>query len=376
MLCAGHPPAGKSADMLDSIHLENFKAHRDTTVPLGRLSVLVGPNGSGKTSVLQALWLQSELVGRPFNEVLTGDWSISDLMRRGAQGPVALASTGTWNGEAWSSRLELHGNSVAPMAANIAPTKFVWRHGGASRDWVLFSNNSLGDLEQINIGPALGRTLLYKLDAAKIATVAYSSAEVEQDGTNAAVALAQLKLGYEEVFERIESELRRLVPNVERVRIRQEEVKRERIGPVVGSKIFFDFHGAPGVPAHAASEGTLIILAILTVLHGPNPPSVLLLDDFDQSLHPLAQVELVRLIKGLLVDMPEVQIVATAHSPYILDEIDPSDVHGFALRDDGTVAVKRLSEHPEAGKMKGALTAGQLWSLDPERDWVLRENAA
>ena len=43
------------------------------------------------------------------------------------------------------------------------------------------------------------------------------------------------------------------------------------------------------------------------------------------------------------------------------------------VRDDGTVASKRLSAHPEAERMKGALSAGQLWSLDREREWVLAE---
>ncbi len=175
--------------------------------------------------------------------------------------------------------------------------------------------------------------------------------------------------------------MRVLVPSVERVRLRQATVRRPdhsnpRVRPeIVGNKIFFDFRNAPGVPAHLASEGTLILLALLTILHGPNPPNVLLLDDFDQSLHPGAQVELVRLIKRLLDQLPDVQIVATTHSPYILDEVAPSDVHVFALRDDGTVASRRLSEHPEAGTMKGALSAGQLWSLDPEREWVLAEKA-
>jgi hypothetical protein len=51
--------------------------------------------------------------------------------------------------------------------------------------------------------------------------------------------------------------------------------------------------------------------------------------------------------------------------------MDPSEVYAFALRDDGSVASKRLSEHPDAEKMKGSLTAGQLWSLDEERNWVL-----
>ena len=110
------------------------------------------------------------------------------------------------------------------------------------------------------------------------------------------------------------------------------------------------------------------------MLHGPNRPDLILLDDFDHALHPRAQMELVRMIKDLLAleEFKNIQIVATTHSPYVFDELDPSDVYAFAMRDDGTVASKRLSEHPDAEKTRGTLRAGQLWSLDPERDWVLR----
>jgi predicted ATPase len=339
--------------MLTSIRLQDFKGHRDTTVPLGRLTLLVGPNASGKTSVLEALWLQSQLFR---GMALRGDWAVTDLLRRGAQGPIVLESAGTWKGSPWQLRRNIEANGDFPF-----------RFEG---------------LDTSHLGVAQGRAALYKLEAAKVAAAAYRDEPgtmVEQDGTNTAVALAAIKLGYDEAFERIEKDIRGLVPSVERVRIRQATVERHIPHPsvrhaleeVVGSKIYFDFRGAPGVPAHAASEGTLILLALLTILHGPNPPNVLLLDDFDQSLHPHAQVELVRLVKRLLDQLPEVQIVATTHSPYVIDEVDPGDVHAFALRDDGTVAVKRLSEHPEAAKTKGVLSAGQLWSLDPEREWVL-----
>jgi predicted ATPase len=186
-----------------------------------------------------------------------------------------------------------------------------------------------------------------------------------------------LKLNYDEVFSRIERDLHAIVPSVERVRIRQAPIlDRARDERLKGSKIYFDFTGAPGVPAHAASEGTLITLALLTILHSPERPSVLLLDDFDQSLHPRAQMELVRLLKRLLAELDDIQIVATTHSPYVLDELDPSEIHAFALRDDGTVASKRLSDHPEAERMKGSLTTGQLWTLDPEQAWVVEDRKA
>lgn len=227
--------------------------------------------------------------------------------------------------------------------------------------------------------PAIpGSARIYRLRAERIAAAAYSDEadmEIETDGTNTAVALAAMKLDDDEAFQLVEDSLRRLVPAVERIRIRPEKVQHPSMrAGVVGSKLYFDFRGAPGLPAHHASHGTLILLALLTVMHRKHRPDLILLDDFDHALHPRAQMELVRLIKQLLStdEMSDVQVVATTHSPYVVDELDPSEVYAFVLRDDGTVASKRLSAHPEAERTKGTLKAGQLWSLDPERDWVLR----
>jgi predicted ATP-dependent endonuclease of OLD family len=84
-------------------------------------------------------------------------------------------------------------------------------------------------------------------------------------------------------------------------------------------------------------------------------------------------MELIRMMNRLLElkGFRETQIIATTHSPYMLDELPPENVIAFALRDDGTVASKPLTEHPDALKAKGALKSGELWSLDPERTWVL-----
>jgi len=353
--------------MISSIALEDFKGHRGTVVDLGRFTVLVGPNGSGKTSVLEALRVQNHLVRRSAHEVLAGDWSPADLLRRGMQGPSRLTARGTSGGEEWSLKFELH----------AGPTVYVeWHRGpldGRADQFGAPLGNNYPWMKEL-----LGAIRFYKLNARSIAAAAYSdepSPDIEFDGTNTAVTLAAIKLGQDEDFARIEEEMRLIVPNVVRVRIQQAPVHRES-GQVLGNKIFFDFRGASAVPAHAASEGTLIVLALLAALHGPHRPRMLLLDDFDQSLHPQAQMELVRLLKRLLDEFQDLQIVATTHSPYILDELEPSDVQVFALRDDGTVATKRLTEHPAAARMKGVLSAGQLWSLDREQVWVLAEKSA
>ncbi len=346
--------------MIESIRIQDFKGHRDTTVRLGRLTVLVGPNGSGKTSVLEALRLQRDL--------WNGDKaSYRDFLRRGVKTPIVIDSTGIDKNKNWKSSWSLGGKPIYSGRWQCDDVVCTARLVGTD---IHHEGDVRGLLDAARI---LARTCLFKFHAARIGDAAYSDqpgAPVESDGTNTAVALAALKLGYDEIFERIEHDIRIIIPSVERVRIRQETVQRPQ-GDVVGSKIYFDFRGASGVPAHCASEGTLITLALLTVLHGPNRPNLILLDDFDQSLHPQAQMELVTLIKRLLDEFPDVQIVATTHSPYILDQLDPADVHAFALRDDGTVATRPLSEHPEIKRMKGALTTGQIWTLDQERLWVL-----
>jgi predicted ATPase len=223
----------------------------------------------------------------------------------------------------------------------------------------------------------VGNVGFFNFRSERVSAAAYSDEPqtvVGKDGSQTPVVLAALKLADDEAFDRIEVAMRRLVPAIKRVRIKPAKVRHPaHQGEVVGSKLYFDFHGAQDVPAHHASHGTLIALALLTVLHSTNRPRQILLDDFDHALHPRAQMELVRMIKELLEldDFKETQIIATTHSPYVLDELAPENVIAFALREDGTVASKSLSEHPDVLKTKGALKSGELWSLDAERDWVL-----
>jgi predicted ATPase len=365
--------------MITSLRLQRFKGHRDTTVPLGRLTLLVGPNGSGKTSVLQAFGLIARLMNDKPAHVLHGDFSPQDLLRRSESEPLTLTAQGTDNTKPWKIALQF---SPEPPDRHQG-IRVDWSYGAHSGHEATISE-PLEHAEFVEEGRQLASqvnpAVLYHFEAARIAAAAYSDEEhpaVDEDGSNVAVVLAALKLEREELFEQIESQLRKIVPSVQRIRIRRVKVPLSLVTANqearVGNKVFIDFKGASDVPAHGASEGTLITLALLTAIFSPKRPRLLLLDDIDRSLHPQAQMELMGELKRLLESFPDVQIVATTHSPYILDALDPSDVRVFAQREDGSVACRSLSEHPQAEKMRGTLTAGQLWSLDPEWRWVLGE---
>jgi hypothetical protein len=92
--------------MIDEILIKDFKAHRETRVPLGRFTMLVGDNASGKTSVLDALALQAALNPNPV-EILRGDRSLEDLLRRGATGPIELISSSGREGESWKTAIRM-----------------------------------------------------------------------------------------------------------------------------------------------------------------------------------------------------------------------------------------------------------------------------
>lgn len=374
---APEPPVAASR-MIQTFRLSNFKGHADTTLELGRFTMLVGDNASGKTSVLEALHLQAALARTPAGS-LEDDRAPRDLQRRGSGLSLKLESTGTVDATSWRASITIkpttaddswHADATGARADTPFTAQSRGNRGGGSAggSWDEFCQT-------------VGSAGLYRFRADVIAAASYSELvepTVESDGGNTAVVLAAMKLGNDEAFGIVEEALRRLVPAIERIRPQRATVYRpsERGGamqPFVGSRLHFDFRGAPDVPAHGASHGTLIALALLAVLYGPRRPNLILLDDLDHALHPRAQRELVQLIRRLLElrEFSDLQIVATTHSPYVLDGFDPKDVYAFALRDDGTVASKRLSEHPDAEAMKGSLTTGQLWSLDEERSWVI-----
>lgn len=355
--------------MITRFRIENFKAHRDTDLALQQFTLLVGDNGSGKTSVLEALRLPDRLATHP------AALALDELLHRGAH-HIQLSFDGSTRGERWASSITLRApgyndwGDVWGLRANGIDKSGEFDDSGMLEESGAYTE-SLRRITHLT-----GRVRFHRFHSDQVAAGAYSDqpdATIAEDGALTAVALAALKLADDQAFNSIESAMRKLVPALRRVFIRPATlIHPSNPNPVTGSKLYFDFQGAKNVPAHHASQGTLVVLALLTVLYGPNRPSVILLDDFDHSLHPRAQIELVRMIKELLAleEFKDTQIIATTHSPYVLDEVSPSSVIVFALREDGTVASKLLSEHPDAPRVNGSLKAGELWTLDAERDWV------
>lgn len=181
-------------------------------------------------------------------------------------------------------------------------------------------------------------------------------------------------------FRAVEEAAQRIVPGLrglgfKRTRIEQQlprtltieeqKVFVQETKITIGEELLLDFDGASGLPAHSASQGTLIVLGILAALYGPAAPPLILLEDMERALHPRAQRDLVASLRAALAAIPQLQIIATTHSPYLVDALQPEEVVVLARRPDGAVAARRLSEHPKA-KLLDVLTTGEFWAAEGE----------
>src|SRR5437762_14213584 len=81
--------------MIHHASFRNFKALRNVEITFdSRLTVLVGPNGSGKTSVLQGIHFLCQLLeGRSVLELLRGRRRLDRISSRNATGGVRLELT-------------------------------------------------------------------------------------------------------------------------------------------------------------------------------------------------------------------------------------------------------------------------------------------
>src|SRR5580692_1068102 len=154
--------------MITSIRLQNFKAHRDTTVPLGRFTVLVGPNGAGKTSVLEALRAVCELrARRPMDYFADArNRKLDDLLTRGASEPIEIGLQGRADDVEWTLAVTLGKAPVGEDAEDPWSSSVRWSHGRVKGDAT--TGASLRSMVPSEVLQGLGRGVLYRFSARRI----------------------------------------------------------------------------------------------------------------------------------------------------------------------------------------------------------------
>lgn len=365
-------------EMIRELVLENFRGHESTKVQLEQFTLLVGDNGVGKTSTLESIRFLSGILRGEQPRDLPEDQA-SGLARSRRSGTVSVRVDGWLAGDrTWWLKLD---------AAELTESDLIevsWQIAGSGEYSVkVLDLKSKGSLYEtyppLEIGIHLLDTELLEFEARLLAAPSTSDDEVPRigtDGRGLATALQHLKVTDQKRFEQFQLAARAVVPNleevlftrvkqtrkrIEQVRVENEIIELPRTEPFIAEGLSFRFLGTDALPASCASEGTLLALGLLAYLHMPNAPRLVLIDDIDHGFHPRAQGELVRAIRAVLAAQPDAQVIATSHSPYLVDAFEPKEVVVLSREEagGGKVLARRLADHPDK-KLVRSLTTGEF----------------
>lgn len=383
--------------MIETVEISGFRAARSLSLALEPLTVIVGPNASGKTTLLQAISLLCRSASECPGALFTGDDAPSQICSRDER-EVRLAlrlSTGITYQCLASPDLDHevpliaapaddHGQSSPSVEPAWGVSRMVGSdiHDGSPHPWDATPRQRQQEIEQST------RSHFLRLDADRLAATSYVPGEPPQlqaDGYGLATVLSRLKLNDEATYAKIVESLQTVIPSVAGLRFARDRVIRREIefhqqaGERVavesppreywGDALRFDALSGDNLPASAMSEGTLLILGLLTAVHASPDARILLLDDLDRALHPRAQCDVIRLLKELQESRPELQIVATSHSPYLVDALDYSQVRMTTISEGGEIICAAMESHPDVARWREEMAAGEFWSHIGEK-WV------
>jgi predicted ATPase len=318
--------------VIASVAFRNFKALRATSVRLGAFNLVIGPNGSGKTSLIQAVLQLRALSKLPLADEarFNGEPDLAEVVFR-FDPPF----------ETIEAQLGCGAELVCDLLRIKSPTTETW--------------------SALKI--ALGRMRSFVLEhtAMTAASLKASGASLASNGSNLAAVLAWRREHAPADFARLEAEVLRILPEFSAIVLK----------PVTSDRVEIELtlaDGSGNVPAANLSQGTLYLLAVLALAFDPAPPTVLCIEEIDRGIHP----RMLREIRDALYRLSyptatgerrePVQIIATTQSPYFLDlfrehpeEIVITQKHGTAAR------FERLSDRADLPELLREGSLGDIW---------------
>ncbi len=306
--------------MITRVSIQGFKAIRKSTLALPNLAVFVGNNGSGKSSVIEALQtlqniLQhglSEGFGRWYGlEKIQNNQSSDRSMRIGIRGKLGKTSYEyevefgyTENADEYFVRQE-----VLKEGKNT-----VWDK--TEKASFLALKTDLHPFAQEMSKYILSWQFL-SLEPEKMyfptARNQSGKTKMESSGSNVADIFSRLQDQPQKITAIIEK-MRYVLPDLADFSAHHDKIRKE---------VFLEMQeqadSKKSLPSWLFSSGTLRVLALLTLLNHAEIPPVIFIEEIENGLDPRTLNMLVDELQRLL---PRHQFVITTHSPYFLDLLE------------------------------------------------------
>ena len=189
-------------------------------------------------------------------------------------------------------------------------------------------------------------------DSARGKPEAGAEERLSKSGDNLANVIQYLEEQHPERLEEIFATLRRRIP-------RLESVKADSLAD---GSLLLRIKDAPfsePVLSRFASDGTLKLLAYLTLLYDPDPPSLIGIEEPENFLHPRLLPELA---EECNMTADRTQLILTSHSPFLVNKLDARQVWVLSRAMDGYTRAYRVADMPGINEfVEEGAGLGDLW---------------
>ena len=378
--------------ILRSLRLKHFKAFSSIRVPFEPFTMLVGPNGSGKSTVLQAIDLLGGLVRSSLNEYLGQEgWEYSDLphlrsynwvMELRARFKLGERSV-CWQVDLGKRRfpgvagelVEIPGDEEKPLLRRAGRTMARWdetpeRHQetivqSLNSSWLSALDET--DKEDARRFPTLlslarwarGVHGFFFLDPLKLRASGRGKPEdIGRHGEALAPFLGRLRSSNQAAWKRLIRRVKRHYP-----RLVDLHPKRVQGGWTELEVVEHLRDGEALFNARQVSDGLLRLIAVSALHELPRPPSVMLIDEVENGLHPHLMGGFIEMLQDLVEERQgATQVIVTTHSPIAVNSCRvPSSVVVMGRSRKGEPRVMRLDEAKSFQELRQHFDLGELW---------------
>lgn len=350
--------------MISRIRIKNFKSIPDLEIPLGRINVLIGANGSGKSNILEAI-------------ALVSSYSNAEIdLNRLAQSGVRVARpdlmTCSFKNTKQSNviRIEIEDENVinkykiSPKDSEFIMTPWKVEVTNSTRQ-----GNNPSVIELAKLIAFINKFEIYspELQALRGLGAADKHYPIGLHGEDFDVILNMLPI---EKKNEIARHVHDVVGWLESITYDKDDTLRQdgfKLGRSKSHLFFSDKYMLRKnnlFSAENANEGALVVLFYLTLLCSDKTPKFFAIDNIDTGLNP----RLCRYMVSLLADMAEKngkQIIVTTHNPAILDGLNLNDENQrlFVINrtDEGYTKVKRIKTKPISKDDLNPMKLSEMW---------------
>ena len=320
--------------MLEHVKIQNFRCLREVEVPVRPLTVLIGPNDSGKSAFLAALKFLADPHFEP------GDfWRLDTANRVSVIGGAphlkvefGFVPTGNEYRKTYVPSVPPGDDPLRPLGFFLLPSQ------GVPMTCQGYSDE--GAPPELDSGGGMIPALLDHL----------------------------LRRDRERFFAFVDA-MKERIPGLEDVYVATPSAQQRRIDLKIDNGLV--------IQADHASVGVRLMLFFVALTYHPSPSKIILLEEPENGVHPRRLADVMSLLRDITTGKHcghPAQVILTTHSPYLLDhvDLDQDQILVFRREQDGS----RTAEPVDKERLKTFLDEfmlGEVWFNQEEDGLVGRE---